>query len=97
MAIDDDGNIIWCNWRKPLNASSFVRDNSFSAEWQGCSNTALQSVPSGICDRLFDPERLKLCKGSIIGGGQGTLGWGSNWWWNRGSARCHCRVLLVEP
>jgi hypothetical protein len=74
MAIDEDGNIIWCNWRKPLNASSFVRDNRFSAEWQGCSNTALQSVPSGVCDRLFDPERLKLCKGSIIGGGQGTLG-----------------------
>ena len=51
-AIDNDGRIVWCNSRKPINDPS----------WMGCGNLSLQSVPAGTCDRLFDPNRFKLCE-----------------------------------
>lgn len=60
-AEDNYGHVAWCNWRKPLNDPT----------WAGCGHWALQSVPAGTCDRLFDPQRLKLC---TSGSGQAAVG-----------------------
>lgn len=59
---DDYGRIVWCNWRKPLNDPT----------WAGCGHWALEAVPAGTCNRLFDPNHLKLCtsgaSSSVVGG-----------------------------